>query len=199
MPRCSCKEYRNLNGFFAITMGLSNPAVCRLNMTWEVSRDETPKVTPHRVQVSLFFPQKLPSKFRKFYREFENLMASWTSAVCPPEHFLFCGQAAVWWLTVGVAVPTGPVQEPPSVPADGRQTGASHHSFHASADQRFRLGRRQDVLLLPKQPCCMNCFNFLPDMTFTQEGNKTFVDNLVNFEKMVRFRMYRLFWFFFLH
>lgn len=27
---------------------------------------------------------------------------------------------------------------------------------------------------------------FLPDMTFTHEGNKTCVDNLVNFEKMVR-------------
>lgn len=27
-------------------------------------------------------------------------------------------------------------------------------------------------------------------MTFTQEGNKTFIDTLVNFEKMVRFRIY---------
>lgn len=26
----------------------------------------------------------------------------------------------------------------------------------------------------------------LPDITFTHEGNKTFIDNLVNFEKMVR-------------
>lgn len=34
----SCKEYRNLNAFFAIVMGLSNPAVCRLNQTWEVSK-----------------------------------------------------------------------------------------------------------------------------------------------------------------
>lgn len=154
---------------------------------------ETLKVTPHRVQMSLFFPQKLPSKFRKYYREFENLMASWTSTFCPSECFLFCGHAAVWRLTVTVAVPTGPVQEPPSVPADGCQTGASHHSFHASADQRSRLVRQQDDLLLSNQPCCMNCFTFLPDMTFTQEGNKTFVDNLVNFEKMVRFRTYRLF------
>uniref|UniRef100_A0A672JIT0 Rap guanine nucleotide exchange factor (GEF) 4 n=1 Tax=Salarias fasciatus TaxID=181472 RepID=A0A672JIT0_SALFA len=47
-----CKEYRNLNAFFAIIMGLSNPAVCRLNQTWE----------------------KLPSKFKKLYGEFENLM-----------------------------------------------------------------------------------------------------------------------------
>ncbi|KAG8000664.1 Rap guanine nucleotide exchange factor 4 [Nibea albiflora] len=47
-----CKEYRNLNAFYAVVMGLSNPAVCRLSQTWE----------------------KLPSKFKKFYTEFENLM-----------------------------------------------------------------------------------------------------------------------------
>lgn len=28
-------------------------------------------------------------------------------------------------------------------------------------------------------------FYFYTDMTFTHEGNKTFTDNLVNFEKMV--------------
>lgn len=32
----SCKEYRNLNAFFAVIMGLSNPAVSRLSQTWEV-------------------------------------------------------------------------------------------------------------------------------------------------------------------
>ncbi|CAL8389613.1 unnamed protein product [Gadus morhua 'NCC'] len=47
-----CKEYGNLNSFFAVIMGMSNPAVCRLSLTWE----------------------KLPSKFKKFYGEFENLM-----------------------------------------------------------------------------------------------------------------------------
>uniref|UniRef100_A0A4W3IRM1 Rap guanine nucleotide exchange factor 4 n=1 Tax=Callorhinchus milii TaxID=7868 RepID=A0A4W3IRM1_CALMI len=30
-----CKEYRNLNSFFAIVMGLSNVAVSRLSQTWE--------------------------------------------------------------------------------------------------------------------------------------------------------------------
>uniref|UniRef100_A0A3Q2QE72 Rap guanine nucleotide exchange factor 4 n=1 Tax=Fundulus heteroclitus TaxID=8078 RepID=A0A3Q2QE72_FUNHE len=30
-----CKEYKNLNAFFAIIMGLSNPAVSRLSQTWE--------------------------------------------------------------------------------------------------------------------------------------------------------------------
>jgi len=49
---CSCKEYQNLNAFFAIVMGLSNVAVSRLSLTWE----------------------KLPSKFRKLYTEFESLI-----------------------------------------------------------------------------------------------------------------------------
>uniref|UniRef100_A0AAR2M1Y3 Rap guanine nucleotide exchange factor (GEF) 4 n=1 Tax=Pygocentrus nattereri TaxID=42514 RepID=A0AAR2M1Y3_PYGNA len=30
-----CKEFRNLNSFFAIIMGLGNPAVSRLSQTWE--------------------------------------------------------------------------------------------------------------------------------------------------------------------
>ncbi|KAJ8932732.1 hypothetical protein NQ314_014428 [Rhamnusium bicolor] len=47
-----CKEYQNLNAFCAIVMGLSNVAVSRLSMTWE----------------------KLPSKFRKLYTEFESLI-----------------------------------------------------------------------------------------------------------------------------
>lgn len=41
----SCKEYKNLNSFFAIVMGLSNVAVSRLALTWEVSRCGDPAVT----------------------------------------------------------------------------------------------------------------------------------------------------------
>ncbi|XP_044734642.1 rap guanine nucleotide exchange factor 4 isoform X2 [Chrysoperla carnea] len=47
-----CKEYQNLNAFCAIVMGLSNVAVSRLTLTWE----------------------KLPSKFRKLFTEFEALI-----------------------------------------------------------------------------------------------------------------------------
>ncbi|XP_054090739.1 rap guanine nucleotide exchange factor 4 isoform X3 [Zeugodacus cucurbitae] len=47
-----CKEYQNLNAFFAIIMGLSNMAVSRLTQTWE----------------------KVPSKFRKLFQEFEALI-----------------------------------------------------------------------------------------------------------------------------
>ncbi|WAQ93674.1 RPGF4-like protein [Mya arenaria] len=47
-----CKEFRNLNSFFAIVMGLSNIAVSRLSQTWE----------------------KLPGKFKKMFADFETLM-----------------------------------------------------------------------------------------------------------------------------
>uniref|UniRef100_A0A3Q2EER5 Rap guanine nucleotide exchange factor 4a n=1 Tax=Cyprinodon variegatus TaxID=28743 RepID=A0A3Q2EER5_CYPVA len=38
-----CKEYKNLNAFFAIIMGLSNPAVSRLSQTWERMMAKTVK------------------------------------------------------------------------------------------------------------------------------------------------------------
>uniref|UniRef100_A0A3P8V821 Rap guanine nucleotide exchange factor 4 n=1 Tax=Cynoglossus semilaevis TaxID=244447 RepID=A0A3P8V821_CYNSE len=41
------KEYRNLNAFFAVIMGLSNPAVCRLNQTWERMIANTVKIVRH--------------------------------------------------------------------------------------------------------------------------------------------------------
>ncbi|XP_055620288.1 rap guanine nucleotide exchange factor 4 isoform X2 [Toxorhynchites rutilus septentrionalis] len=47
-----CKDYQNLNAFFAIVMGLSNMAVSRLTLTWD----------------------KLPSKFRKLFSEYEALI-----------------------------------------------------------------------------------------------------------------------------
>ncbi|KAF7282257.1 hypothetical protein GWI33_003053 [Rhynchophorus ferrugineus] len=47
-----CREYQNLNAFCAIVMGLSNVAVSRLSNTWD----------------------KLPSKFRKLYTEFESMI-----------------------------------------------------------------------------------------------------------------------------
>ncbi|XP_068185713.1 rap guanine nucleotide exchange factor 4 isoform X1 [Antennarius striatus] len=98
-----CKEYGNLNAFFAIIMGLSNQAVCRLSQTWE----------------------KLPSKFRKFYGEFENLM----------------------------------------------DPSRNHRAY------RLMVAKLEPPII-PFMPL------LIKDMTFTHEGNKTFIDNLVNFEKM---------------
>lgn len=48
----SCKEYQNLNAFFAIVMALSNMAISRLSQTWE----------------------KIPSKLRKIYTDLEALI-----------------------------------------------------------------------------------------------------------------------------
>lgn len=48
----SCKEYQNLNAFFAVVMGLANQACSRLQQSWD----------------------KLPSKFRKLFAEFEALI-----------------------------------------------------------------------------------------------------------------------------
>uniref|UniRef100_A0A8C6WRW5 Ras-GEF domain-containing protein n=1 Tax=Neogobius melanostomus TaxID=47308 RepID=A0A8C6WRW5_9GOBI len=101
-----CKEYRNLNAFFAIIMGLSNPAVSRLSQTWE----------------------KLPSKFKKFYSEFENFM----------------------------------------------DPSRNHRAYRLTV-------AKLEPPIIPFMPL------LIKDMTFTHDGNKTFIDNLVNFEKMVSF------------
>ncbi|XP_035940717.1 rap guanine nucleotide exchange factor 4 isoform X3 [Halichoerus grypus] len=98
-----CKEYKNLNSFFAIVMGLSNVAVSRLVLTWE----------------------KLPSKFKKFYAEFESLM----------------------------------------------DPSRNHRAYRLTV-------AKLEPPLIPFMPL------LIKDMTFTHEGNKTFIDNLVNFEKM---------------
>uniref|UniRef100_A0AAY4ESU8 Rap guanine nucleotide exchange factor 4 n=1 Tax=Denticeps clupeoides TaxID=299321 RepID=A0AAY4ESU8_9TELE len=98
-----CREFRNLNSFFAIIMGMSNPAVSRLGQTWE----------------------KLPSKFKKFYAEFESLL----------------------------------------------DPSRNHRTYRLTV-------AKMEPPIIPFTPL------LLKDMTFTHEGNKTFVDNLVNFEKM---------------
>lgn len=78
----SCREFKNLNSFFAIIMGMSNPAVSRLSQTWEVNsawscglRGGIPLLLKSYTEISVFTPpQKLPTKFKKFYAEFENMM-----------------------------------------------------------------------------------------------------------------------------
>ncbi|XP_066520463.1 rap guanine nucleotide exchange factor 4-like isoform X2 [Hoplias malabaricus] len=106
-----CREFRNLNSFFAIIMGMCNPAVSRLSQTWE----------------------KLPSKFKKFYAEFESLLFIIVLSTQDPSR-----NHRVYRLTVAK-------MEPP---------------------------------IIPFMPL------LIKDMTFIHEGNKTFVDGLVNFEKM---------------
>uniref|UniRef100_A0A674D5D0 Rap guanine nucleotide exchange factor 4b n=1 Tax=Salmo trutta TaxID=8032 RepID=A0A674D5D0_SALTR len=99
-----CREFKNLNSFFAIIMGMSNPAVSRLTQTWE----------------------KLPSKFKKFYAEFESMM----------------------------------------------DPSRNHRAYRLTVT-------KIEPPIIPFMPL------LLKDMTFSHEGNKTFIDNMVNFEKMV--------------
>ncbi|KAL5253065.1 hypothetical protein ACHWQZ_G015727 [Mnemiopsis leidyi] len=47
-----CRDFQNMMAFFGIIMGLSNIAISRLSQTWE----------------------KLPSKFKKLFKEFETLL-----------------------------------------------------------------------------------------------------------------------------
>ncbi|XP_033838161.1 rap guanine nucleotide exchange factor 4-like [Periophthalmus magnuspinnatus] len=98
-----CREFKNLNSFFAIIMGMSNPAVSRLSQTWE----------------------KLPTKFKKFYAEFESMM----------------------------------------------DPSRNHRSYRLTVT-------KLEPPIIPFMPL------LLKDMTFTHEGNRTYLDNMVNFEKM---------------
>ncbi|XP_078571706.1 rap guanine nucleotide exchange factor 4-like isoform X4 [Branchiostoma floridae x Branchiostoma japonicum] len=98
-----CKEYQNLNAFFAIIMGLGNIAVSRLSQTWE----------------------RLPNKFKRMFAEFESFM----------------------------------------------DPSRNHRVY------RLAMSKLQPPII-PFIPLLMK------DMTFTHEGNKTYYDGLVNFEKM---------------
>ncbi|XP_054718536.1 rap guanine nucleotide exchange factor 4-like isoform X2 [Uloborus diversus] len=98
-----CREYQNMNSFFAIVMGLSNVAVSRLSQTWE----------------------KLPNKLKRTFADFEAL-------IDPSRNH------RRYRLTVAKMVPP----------------------------------------IIPFMPL------LLKDMTFSHEGNKTYMEGLVNFEKM---------------
>uniref|UniRef100_A0A8C4ZTB2 Rap guanine nucleotide exchange factor 4 n=1 Tax=Gadus morhua TaxID=8049 RepID=A0A8C4ZTB2_GADMO len=57
-----CREFRNLNSFFAIIMGMSNPAVSRLSQTWEVSNllDPSRNHRAYRLTVTKLEPPIIP-------------------------------------------------------------------------------------------------------------------------------------------
>ncbi|XP_055336396.1 rap guanine nucleotide exchange factor 4-like isoform X2 [Paramacrobiotus metropolitanus] len=109
-----CKEYFNLFAFSAIVMGLTNTAVSRLKGTWE----------------------KLPSKFAKIFKDFEEIID-------------------------------------PS-----RNHRASRMLLSNCLDERRKNTTTDPAPVIPFMPLIMK------DLTFTHEGNKTLLDDLVNFEKM---------------
>ncbi|XP_064648532.1 rap guanine nucleotide exchange factor 4-like [Lineus longissimus] len=98
-----CKEYQNLNSFYAIVMGLSNTAVSRLSQTWE----------------------RLPGKFKKLFSDFETMM----------------------------------------------DPSRNHRAYRL-------MVAKMEPSIIPFMPLLMK------DMTFTHEGNKSYFDGLINFEKM---------------
>lgn len=98
-----CREYQNLNSFFAIVMGLSNVAVSRMSQTWD----------------------RLPNKLKRTFADFEAL-------IDPSRNH------RRYRLTVAKMVPP----------------------------------------IIPFMPL------LLKDMTFSHEGNKTYMEGLLNFEKM---------------
>uniref|UniRef100_A0A8C7R533 Rap guanine nucleotide exchange factor 4a n=1 Tax=Oncorhynchus mykiss TaxID=8022 RepID=A0A8C7R533_ONCMY len=62
-----CKEYKNLNSFFAIIMGMSNPAVSRLSQTWERMIANTVRIV--RYCRSLPFSNKNHLDVRSYVRQ----------------------------------------------------------------------------------------------------------------------------------
>uniref|UniRef100_W5L108 Rap guanine nucleotide exchange factor 4b n=1 Tax=Astyanax mexicanus TaxID=7994 RepID=W5L108_ASTMX len=62
-----CREFRNLNSFFAIIMGMCNPAVSRLTQTWERLIANTIRAVRHcRSQP---FSNKNPQEVRNYVRQ----------------------------------------------------------------------------------------------------------------------------------
>ncbi|XP_071484074.1 rap guanine nucleotide exchange factor 4-like [Diadema antillarum] len=98
-----CKEYQNMNSFYAILMGLSHMSVSRLAQTWE----------------------KLPNKLKRAFSDFEALM----------------------------------------------DPSRNHRVY------RLALSKMRPPII-PFMPL------LIKDMLFTHEGNKTYFEGLVNFEKM---------------
>ncbi|XP_030846808.1 rap guanine nucleotide exchange factor 4 isoform X2 [Strongylocentrotus purpuratus] len=98
-----CKEYQNMNSFYAIIMGLSHMSVSRLAQTWD----------------------KLPNKLKRVFSDFEALM----------------------------------------------DPSRNHRVY------RLALSKMRPPII-PFMPL------LIKDMLFTHEGNKTYFEGLVNFEKM---------------
>lgn len=97
------RDLQNMSAFFAVVMGLSNIAVCRLSQAWE----------------------KLPGKYKKMFCDFE-------------------------------------AQVDPS---------RNHRSYRQSVSKMIPP-------VIPLVPL------LIKDLMFTHEGNKTYLEGLVNFEKM---------------
>lgn len=126
-----CKEYKNVNAFVAIIIGLSNVAVSRLTQTWE----------------------RLPSKVKRVFTQYESLIDSSRLVESSTEIMTDLG---ILFLV---------------------------YFMYSRNYRRYRVMlSKVTPPLIPFVPL------LIKDMTMVHEGNKTFIDCLVNFEKMVRYR-----------
>lgn len=130
-------------------MGLSNPAVCRLNQTWEVSASQTAvKITINLTSCSLWVPfvstetsQQVQKVLQGIWKLDGKLMKRFLSKPMLNWKLVLCSTTALsdGWSQNSLTVSTGPIQEPSGVPTDSCQAGSSNHSLYAAADQRSDL------------------------------------------------------------
>uniref|UniRef100_A0A4W3JF67 Rap guanine nucleotide exchange factor 3-like n=1 Tax=Callorhinchus milii TaxID=7868 RepID=A0A4W3JF67_CALMI len=172
-----------MNSFFAVAFGLSNSAVSRLSKTWE----------------------GLTNKTRRVYQSFERLMVSdgtkWLGLCSCQLGFAFPGGRE-----------GGRERERErrreGVKERGREGGREGGRWRERRKEgEWERGRECEAETLTGDAVCPQdpsrnhrayrmvagklSLPFLPfmpllikDLTFIEEGNKTFVNNLVNFEKM---------------
>lgn len=159
----SCREFKNLNSFFAIIMGMSNPAVSRLSQTWEVNFVKYTSSEPCVYSTAAEVQQW-------------NVLGFLSGRNFPPSLRSSMLSLKVWWwvawnyifistvveqnyiptaaLTLGIIplVPefkisqkwtlfiwsvTGPIEKPPVLPTHCHQTGTTNHPLHAPPSQRY--------------------------------------------------------------
>ncbi|KAH0499910.1 Rap guanine nucleotide exchange factor 4 [Microtus ochrogaster] len=194
-----CKEYKNLNSFFAIVMGLSNVAVSRLALTWEVSRCWDPAVTfatgiktealRQHAACSGSSPEYRHEGIGEACEPCEAISASSKpkSSVGVP---IISEQGSLCAAPVSLPMLPG-ISRNPGFPSESRPSAklpSKFKKFYAEFESLMDPSRNHRAYRLTAAKLDPPIIPFMPllikDMTFTHEGNKTFIDNLVNFEKM---------------
>lgn len=148
------------------------------------------------------FWQKLPTKFKKFYAEFESMMVSCMKLYIYQHS---CGTKLHTYSSFNTRDnPTSPrvqnlsetvylfgdrTHRETTGPTDSLSPNWNHQSSPScpsfSKVQHVSLLRIPQSLYHVSMNSERDWIIFFTDMTFTHEGNKTFIDSMVNFEKMV--------------
>lgn len=187
----SCKAQRNLNSAFAIIMGLNTAAVSRLNQTWEVSVRLSCLCLSNSYFITNTFGQCFPLRnVRGSSRSFSQNWSSsrWDSNA---EQWKSALTADDWCLSLtGGVFLNGRTRLWTTKPTEKPSRG---WNLQRSPSCLFFWKVRSTTLtvadapsfFLPTHWIWWQIQSFFADITFIHEGNKTFHDNLVNFEKLV--------------